>query len=133
MRSENLLGIIRQALQRRDVLAHLCRGHAVEGVVGEGLGEVVLVGVGAGEHVVEHIAGIGEVLHDVARGGRIAVKRLVWGSKPWLMTIPLPALCWTAEVGRNRVAADKRRHIIRRWRTILGVGAVTRWLSKSVR
>ena len=52
----------------RDVLAHRCRSHAVEGVVGEGLGEV-LVGVGAGEHVAEHVIRIGEVLHDVAGAG----------------------------------------------------------------
>src|SRR5262249_34070992 len=47
---------------------HLRLGHAVNVVLGELLGEV-LVGVGAGEHVAEHVIGIGEVLDDVAGAG----------------------------------------------------------------
>jgi hypothetical protein len=62
-------GVIREGLQRRDVLAYRRRGNAIEVVVGEGLGEV-LVGVGAGEHVAEHVIRIGEVLHDIAGAGQ---------------------------------------------------------------
>jgi hypothetical protein len=62
-------GVIGEALERRDVLAHLRRGQAVEDVVGEGLSEIVLVGIGAGEHIAEGVIRIGEVLDDVAGAG----------------------------------------------------------------
>jgi hypothetical protein len=42
-------------------------------VVGEGLGQA-LVGVGAGQHVAEHVVGIREVLDDVASAGQDRVE-----------------------------------------------------------
>jgi hypothetical protein len=61
-------GVIGEVLHRCRVLGHRRRLHAVEVVVGEGLVEV-RVGIGAGQHVAEHVVGVGEVLDDVAGAG----------------------------------------------------------------
>ena len=61
-------------------MAHRRRGDAIEGVPRVALKRArgqapvkvlgrVLVGVGAGEHVAEHVTGIGEVLDDIAGTG----------------------------------------------------------------
>src|SRR5712671_2859021 len=69
-------GVIPKVFTRPMFWLTVAPGHAVEGFVGESLGEV-LVGVGAGEHVAEHVIRIGEVLLMLPALARIAVKRPV--------------------------------------------------------